>query len=183
LVNQQNGGSQGNANTTLYGLARLQASGGAAVFHDVVSGNNSVPGATGFSAGIGYDQATGLGSPDALQLVQHWKDANVPSMYAKVSNTTMSITQSASASTTVNVGVAKAFSAPVSLAIAGLPIGLNAVWYPVTLAAPGSGVSTLNLAAGTTVAPGTYAVQITATGGGITQVVPATVTVVKKTGP
>ncbi|MBV9401373.1 MAG: S8/S53 family peptidase [Bryobacterales bacterium] len=79
LVNQHNGGGQGNANPALYGLARLQASGGAAVFHDVVAGNNSVPGVGGFQAGPGYDQATGLGSPDAFQLVQHWKDANIPS--------------------------------------------------------------------------------------------------------
>jgi len=28
------------------------------VFHDITSGNNSVPGQTGFNATAGYDQAT-----------------------------------------------------------------------------------------------------------------------------
>jgi pseudomonalisin len=39
-----------------------------AAFHDIVSGNNSVPGVTGFTAVSGYDQATGLGSIDAAEL-------------------------------------------------------------------------------------------------------------------
>jgi len=77
-VNQQSGHSQGNANPTLYSLYRLQSLGGPSVFHDVVSGGNSVPGTAGFSAGPGYDQATGLGSPDVFTLVQHWNDPAVP---------------------------------------------------------------------------------------------------------
>ena len=39
------------------------------VFHDVTTGNNTVPGVTGFSAGVYYDLATGLGSVDAAALV------------------------------------------------------------------------------------------------------------------
>ncbi|HYK17749.1 MAG TPA: hypothetical protein VEV37_06995, partial [Bryobacteraceae bacterium] len=52
----------GNANPVLYALAANQASAGTTLFHDVTSGNNSVPGQTGFSAGAGYDLVTGLGS-------------------------------------------------------------------------------------------------------------------------
>lgn len=37
-------------------------------FHDVVSGNNSVPGVEGFDAVAGYDEATGLGSVNAAEL-------------------------------------------------------------------------------------------------------------------
>jgi subtilase family serine protease len=61
-------GTQGNLNPTLYNLATTQPS----VFHDITTGNNIVPCATGttgcvggevgYSAGKGYDLVTGLGS-------------------------------------------------------------------------------------------------------------------------
>lgn len=78
LVNQKTGYRQGNANPALYGLANLQANNGVpAVFHQITSGNNSVPGVTGFSASTAapaYNQATGLGSVDANTMVSHWTD-------------------------------------------------------------------------------------------------------------
>ena len=78
LVNQKTGYRQGNANPTLYGLASRQASNGTpAYFHTVTSGNNSVPGVTGFTASTStpyFNQATGLGSVDAAVLVNHWTD-------------------------------------------------------------------------------------------------------------
>jgi subtilase family serine protease len=183
LVNQQNGGSQGNANSMLYALAQLQGSGGAAVFHDIVSGANSVPGAAGFSAGAGYDQATGLGSPDAFQLVQHWKDANAALMFAAMSNSNLAVTQGAGTSTTIRTSVNKLFNASVSLSVWGLPAGLQAVWYPPFISAPGAGTSSVTFSAGTLVAPGTYSLQVSASGGNITQTIPITITVAKKTGP
>ncbi len=73
LVVQKTGQRQGNANPRLYQLASAQyQSGGSAVFHDVSSGNNGVPGRNGYSAGAGYDLATGLGSVDANALVNNW---------------------------------------------------------------------------------------------------------------
>jgi PKD repeat protein len=73
LVVQKTGARQGNPNPVLYRLAQSQyAGGGPAVFHDVTKGNNSVPGVTGFSAGPGYDLATGLGSVDATALVNNF---------------------------------------------------------------------------------------------------------------
>jgi subtilase family serine protease len=73
LVVQATGERQGNPNPMLYGLARLQAAGGAAVFHDVTAGDNGVPGVQGYGAGAGYELATGLGSPDANALVRAWR--------------------------------------------------------------------------------------------------------------
>jgi hypothetical protein len=52
-------------NPELYRLGVAQAGGGTAVFHDVTMGNNSVPGVPGFTAGPGFDLATGWGSFDA----------------------------------------------------------------------------------------------------------------------
>ena len=73
LVVQKTGQRQGNANVRFYQLASAQyGSGGSATFHDVLSGNNSVPGVTGYSCAAGYDLATGLGSVDATALVNNW---------------------------------------------------------------------------------------------------------------
>jgi subtilase family serine protease len=78
LVNQKTGYRQGNANPTLYGLATRQvSSGNPAYFHLITSGNNTVPGLTGFSASVAnshFNEATGLGSVDANVLVNRWID-------------------------------------------------------------------------------------------------------------
>jgi pseudomonalisin len=77
LVVQRQNGRVGSFNAPLYGLSGLQTGGGAAVFHAITSGNNSVPGQTGFTASAGdptYNQATGLGSVDGGVLVAHWSD-------------------------------------------------------------------------------------------------------------
>jgi len=82
IIDQQAGGRQGLANYVLYPLAAAEnfancnssartnpAVSSSCVFNDVTAGNNSVPGQIGFSAGTGYDLATGLGSVDARNLV------------------------------------------------------------------------------------------------------------------
>jgi hypothetical protein len=73
LVRQTTGSRLGNANPVLYqlGAAQYQSS-GAAVFHDIASGDNSVPGVDGYFSGPGYDLATGLGSLNATALVNAW---------------------------------------------------------------------------------------------------------------
>ncbi len=74
----------GNVNPGLYRMARTNPS----VFHDITVGNNIVPcrtgtpnctsglsgGSFGFSAGPGYDLASGLGSLDATQFVTQWNN-------------------------------------------------------------------------------------------------------------
>jgi subtilase family serine protease len=73
-------GAQGNPNPNLYRIAAAQFAGaGPVVFHDITQGDNSVPGAAGFTAGPGYDQATGIGSLDASALVANWVGAGPPS--------------------------------------------------------------------------------------------------------
>jgi uncharacterized protein (TIGR03437 family) len=86
LLNQQLGsGGAGNINPNLYALAQSSPS----IFHDVTTGNNivTVPCSrravnctttpVGFNAGAGYDQATGLGSVDAYNLVIGWSGGNI----------------------------------------------------------------------------------------------------------
>jgi uncharacterized protein (TIGR03437 family) len=69
----------GNINPSLYRMAQNTSG----VFHDITGGDNRVPcaagspncgssGTFGYSAGPGYDQATGLGSVDAANLIHQW---------------------------------------------------------------------------------------------------------------
>ncbi|MDD4915983.1 MAG: Ig-like domain repeat protein [Methylococcales bacterium] len=75
LLLQYTGQRQGNINPSLYGLFQLQIAGSYNYFHITVSGNNSVPGQTGYTAsGAGYNLATGLGSVNAGLLIRHWSD-------------------------------------------------------------------------------------------------------------
>jgi subtilase family serine protease len=73
LVNQATSSNGlGNVNPMLY---RLAASSPGA-FHDITSGNNKATATgIGFSAGTGYDQASGLGSLDVANLVAAWVSA------------------------------------------------------------------------------------------------------------
>jgi hypothetical protein len=76
LVNQKMGGQpQGVANYVFYRLASTPG-----VYHDITKGDNKVPDTNGqftvgYSAGPGYDLATGLGSLDASALVNNWHAA------------------------------------------------------------------------------------------------------------
>jgi hypothetical protein len=88
LIKQKTGSRLGQADYVLYDLARTKY---ATVFHDVNTGNDAVnctqgtPGCaadsagyyflTGFNAGAGYDEATGLGSLDATLLLDNWSAA------------------------------------------------------------------------------------------------------------
>ncbi|HZL26518.1 MAG TPA: protease pro-enzyme activation domain-containing protein [Acidobacteriaceae bacterium] len=81
LVVQRAGHPVGNANPTIYALANSTYY--STVFHDVITGDNKSPctagstncpagGSIGYAAGVGYDLATGWGSLDVFNFVNHW---------------------------------------------------------------------------------------------------------------
>lgn len=117
IVNQYTGEHNGNPNLRFYPLAAQAPS----VFHDVTSGTNAVPCAggspgcsaaapstnighmNGYSAGAGYDLATGWGSVDAYSLATHWSNVTTPPtilslspnpMTGSISSQTLTITGS-----------------------------------------------------------------------------------------
>ena len=179
LAVQKAGARLGNANPTLYALAAKQASGGPAVFHDVTSGNNSVPGQTGFSAAAGYDRATGLGSVDALVMVNNWGGATTPTPSLQLSSgaSSLSFTQGLSGTVTLNVTVGGGFNSAVTLSASGLPTGVTASFTPASLVAPGSGASSLKLSSTVSTTPGAYNLSIKAVGGGLAQTLPLSLTI------
>jgi hypothetical protein len=163
LVIESRGARQGNANPVLYSLANNQRYGGAAVFHDIKSGNNSVPGVTGFAAVAGYDQATGLGSVDADVLVNHWKDAaGAATFHLSLASSAVSVTRGASAKLSARVSLNGGFNAPVALTVKGLPPGVSATVAPAALAAPGAGTAVLTLTSTAKAAPGKYTATVSA---------------------
>jgi pseudomonalisin len=180
LVVQNSAARQGNANTAFYSLASKQRAGGASVFHDITSGNNSVPGLTGFNATAGYDQATGLGSIDATVLVSHWSDATAtPAFHAVSSSSALSVTDGLNNSLTLTVTVSGGFNAGVAFSLTGLPAGISAAFSHATLVAPGSGSSVLKLSAISSAKPGSYSAIVSATSGSTTQQIPLAITCVK----
>lgn len=74
LINQKTNSAWGNPAPILYSLAN--GSSYNTIFHDTTVGNNKVPAASGnsigYSAGTGYDLASGWGSVDVNQLVNAW---------------------------------------------------------------------------------------------------------------
>jgi pseudomonalisin len=163
LIVQATGQRQGYANSRFYQLAAAQyGSGGAAVFHDITSGNNSVPGVSGYSTTAGYDLATGLGSVDAYNLVNNWAVD-----FTLTAPTTVTAAQGSSGTATITATVTGGFNTAVALTASGVPTGVTATFSPTSIAAPGSGSTTLTLSAGASTPAGTYSITVTGTGGGI----------------
>jgi hypothetical protein len=177
LVNEHAGAAQGNANPVFYALADQQLSAnGAAVFHDVTSGNNSVPGLTGFNAGTGYDEATGLGSVDASVLVNHWKDGSNANFTLTPNVSSISVSAGSSASATITLTTQGGFGSPVTLTASGMASGMTVRFSSSTLTSSTPVSATISAAASTMA--GTSTVTITGTGGGFTRTAPIAVTVV-----
>jgi uncharacterized protein (TIGR03437 family) len=125
----------GNINPQLYRLAQSTA----AAFHDVTTGNNIVPcfqgsagcstGSFGYSAGPGYDQATGLGSLDVYKLAQAWNVATqsvTVKLYLSSTTPTLNDTLNLTAVVTPATG-SGAPTGTVDFSVAGLLLGSAAL--------------------------------------------------------
>ena len=147
LINQKQGYTtgQGLINPTLYTLASNSTT-YASAFHDITSGSNacdatgycSSQGESGFSAGTGYDQATGLGSVDLFNLAAAWP-TNTSSTAALIGTTT---TVSA-ASTTPTINTSDTFTITVA-PVTGTTIPTGTVTITVDTDTPVTGTLTSN---------------------------------------
>jgi hypothetical protein len=80
----------------------------------------------------------------------------------------LAVTTGSAVSGTVTTTVSGGFNSAISLTASGLPVGATSTFTPTSIAAPGSGSSTLTINAGSTTAPGNYTVTATGSGGGKT---------------
>lgn len=191
LIEQKAGGAQGNINPTLYAIAANPTSYSTA-FHDITSGTNIVPCATGapdcvnnqlgYTAGAGYDQVTGLGSVNANALASAFALSDTTTV-ASVTPTgpqagggvTLSATVAAVSGSGTPSGTV-AFSldgaASISAALSGGTATLSATLSsggPHTLAATYSGDATYGASSGST----TFSVTPPASAAGSTTTVTA----------
>lgn len=113
---------------------------------------------------------------NATPITDIWQSVT-PNFTLAASPTAVSVTQGGTASSTVSTAVSGGFNSAVSLTVSGLPAGVTASFNPATIAAPGSGSSTLTFTAGSTATTGTATVTITASGGGITHTTTIALTV------
>jgi uncharacterized protein (TIGR03382 family) len=173
LIVQKTGQAQGNANPRFYALAQAQyGSGGPAVFHDVTRGDNGVPGVAGYSAGVGYDLATGLGTVDATALVNAWSTTPPTADDFSVSLTPASqpLAAGATATFTVTTAVVRGAAVSVDLSAMGLPAGASAQFAGGgSTAHLTAGQSTTLVVSATTAAPNgslLFSVRATQSSGG-----------------
>ena len=94
--------------------------------------------------------------------------AATPDFTVSASPASLSVTQGNSGSSTITTTVSGGFNSAVSLSTSGLPSGVTASFNPASIAAPGSGSSTLTFTASATATTGTANVTVTASGGGAT---------------
>jgi hypothetical protein len=129
----------GFANPVLYGSA---AGAYSSEFNDVVSGSNDVSGSGLYPSGLGYDMATGLGSPQGAQLA-----ANICNPQVSVGNPGPQRSV---------VGIGRTMSVPGSDSV-GYPLSFTAAGLP-----PGMSISTTGTISGAASAAGSYSVTVRA---------------------
>jgi len=90
--------------------------------------------------------------------------------YFSISSSTSSLTiaQGTSGTATINSVLSGNFNSSIALSTSGLPAGATATFSPSTIAAPGSGASTLTINVDATAPMGTYSIIISGAGGGQT---------------
>jgi len=169
LMNQKQGGPQGNINPLLYTLAGESSA--SSVFHDVTVGTNAMPclietGVTGctitgtgltvgllngYSTGPGYDQATGLGSVNVANLVNNAG----PNFYVSSTNPAVTVSSPGKSGNAILMTVTSVngFSGSVTFAClpTSLPAGATCTFTPPSVP----------LAAGTLATPGTASTTLT----------------------
>jgi len=141
-------------------------------FHDITSGSN------GYSATVGYDLATGWGSPNGSALISALAGSSSgPGFSLSASPASVTVAQGNQGTSTITVTVNNGFNNSIALTSSGAPTGTTVSFNPQTLPAPGSGTSVMTITVGSSTATGTYPITVTGTGGGTQNNTTVTLTV------
>jgi kumamolisin len=145
-------------------------------FHDITSGSN------GYSAVTGYDLATGWGSPNGAALISALAGtASAPNFAISASPASLSVLQGNNGTSSVTTTISGGFNSAISLSASGQPSGVTVSFSPASIAAPGSGSSTMGISVASSTAAGTYPITVTGTGDSITRTTTVTLTVTAPT--
>jgi subtilase family serine protease len=147
ILDQATRNAQGNVNPSLYTLAAANSTN--KVFNDVTSGNNIVPCTQGtpscpasspfqygYSAGTGYDQASGWGSVNANNMVTNW-----PGFVANPPKGTAPTSLSVSPTGTIAVGSTATLTAVLNGSFTKGPFPTGTVQFAVDGTNTGSAVA------------------------------------------
>jgi subtilase family serine protease len=139
-------------------------------FHDITSGSN------GYSATVGYDLATGWGSPNGSGLISDLlSTVTAPGFGLTASSPMLTVGPGSPGTTTITSTVLNGFDSAITLSASGQPSGVTVAFStnPIT----GAGSSTATITVASTTALGKYNIKITGTSGSITEVVTIVLTV------
>ncbi len=145
----------------------LNLSNSDAYFHDITSGSDGLP------TEVGYDLATGWGSPNGSGLINALTAPTGPNFTLSANPGSVTITQGNHGTSTITITPVDGFSGSVTLAASGLPSGVTAGFSPN----PATTSSTLTLTASAAAATGTVTVTITGTSGSLTNTTTLSLTV------
>jgi kumamolisin len=95
------------------------------------------------------------------------------------SPTSITVARNGTGTSTITTAVSGGFNSAISLSASGQGSGLAVTFSPSSLAAPGSGTSTMSVRGSRNATVGNHTITITATGGGITHTTTVTVVVTR----
>ncbi len=131
-------------------------------FHDVTQGSN------GYPAEIGYDLATGWGSPNGAGLINALTQASASANFTVcASPTSVSVVRGSNGTSAITTAVLNGFDSAIALSATGQPAGVTVTFNPTSIAAPGAGTSTMTMAAASTAATGTDTITVTGASGSL----------------
>jgi len=100
-----------------------------------------------------------------------------PDFTLSASPASVSVAAGGTGTSSISTSVSGSFNSAVSLSASGLPAGVTAAFNPTSIAAPGSGSSTLTFSASSTATVGTSTITVNASGGGISHTTTISLTI------
>jgi kumamolisin len=175
LANEQNV-TNGNPllgfiNPTLYTL--YSSSSYTTDFHDITSGSNG-----SFTATVGYDLVTGIGSPNGANLINALAPATADFALTAKPNK-IQIARGAIGRSKITTTISGSFDSSVALSATGQATGVTVNFNPPSIAAPGGGTSTMSIKVPASAKLGLETITVTATGGGKTHTATVMINVIQ----
>ncbi len=100
-----------------------------------------------------------------------------PNFALSASPSSLTVQQGNQGTSTITSTISGGFNGAISLSASGMPSGTTVSFNPSTLAAPGSGTSSMTITVGASTVAGTYPITVTGNGGGLQRTATVTLTV------
>ena len=121
--------------------------------------------------------ATGGGLSPTTTVTLTVTKAQSPNLTVSASPASLTLARGTQGTSLITTTGSGGFNSQVALSATGVPSGTTVSFNPSTISAPGSGVSAMTVAVGSTTLNGTYPITVTATGGGLSPTTTVTLTV------